>query len=88
MNVSCLKLVSVGLVLGMAVPASAVPYSSDDPVESASSTLSETISAHRAEQAQMMQMRAQEFALFREGRAFLTPAPGVVQTQPLARGAP
>lgn len=55
------------LVVGLAVPASAAQKLKSDPVEAASATLSQTISSHKAEQTQLMQMRAQEFALMREG---------------------
>ena len=90
MNRHCFKLISTLLVLGMTAPVGAEPRSTD-PVESASSTLSETLAAHQAEQAQLMQMQAQAFALFREG-VFLEPLTGPaagpavqppVQAQPL-----
>lgn len=73
MNKRYFGLISVGLVLGMAAPATAAPRSTD-PVESASATLSETLAAHRAEQHQLMQMQAKRYALFREG-AFLMNIP-------------
>lgn len=95
MNKRYFKLVSGGLVLGLAAPVWAKPAPrSLDPVESAGATLSETLAAHRSEQAQLMQMQAQEFAMFREG-AFLDPLnppvagtaaqPAAQQTQPAAR---
>lgn len=54
--------------------------SRQDPVEQASATLSQTLAAHYAEQAQLMQMQAQAFALWKEG-VFSQPSQGTtIQT--------
>ncbi len=72
-----------GLLLAGGDPAVATPQVSkqSDPVEEASATLSQTIATHYAEQAQLMQMQAQAFALLREGVSVspLTASPTVVQ---------
>jgi|GEM_PF-2364426 len=102
MNRRYFKLILAGLILGMAAPVWAKPSPrSTDRVESAGATLSETLAAHRSEQAKLMQMQAQQFALFREG-AFLEPltvsptgtvpsagrTSSVIQIQPLSQAAP
>lgn len=78
------RFIAVCLVVGVAAPVQAAKPVRVDPIEQASATLSENLAQHQAEQAQMMQMQAQQFAMFREA-AYLDPAaPAVVsQTGPV-----
>ena len=85
-----LLLSSLIVLAGSLPPVFAAQQLQQDPVETASATLSKTLSANQAEQNQLMQMRAQQLALHRSGLETPAPAPAGTSAaaQPLAQTAP